>query len=85
MSVEFENEIKEYLLSDRYGRGGKTTGEIANRFKLTNRQCGGYMAALKREGKVFSYTKGTIVFTNFLSRKPEPCVLSNSFYEWIGE
>ena len=77
------DELKEFLYS---GRGhGRVTREIADKFNLTNRTVGGIMGNLKRKGLVFTYTKCTVTLTNFLSRRPEPFVISNSYYEWIGE
>lgn len=77
------NSIREFLLSGR--GGGRFTHEIAQKFKIKNRVVGGIMANLKRRGFIFTYTGGTVIFTNFLSGKPEPCRLSNSYYEWIGD
>ena len=59
---------------------GACTEVIADEFNLTNRQVGSIMAKLKQKGFVITYTKGTIVFTDFMTRKAVPTRLSNSFY-----
>lgn len=68
------------LLTDR--REGLCTEEIAYQLGLTNRQVGGYMSALKRQGKVLTYTKGTIT-VNHLNDRSYRMGLGNSFYELI--
>ena len=82
--MKLTSELQEKLIAFlKTGRNmGRTTCEIGDKFWLTNKQVGGIMGALKRKGIVFTYTKGTIVFSDGIHAKGgSPMRLSNSFYE----
>ncbi|WP_061085211.1 hypothetical protein [Chryseobacterium indologenes] len=81
--MEIQNQIIKFLES-KYDKGA-TTETLAEEFKMTNRQIGSIMGNLKRKGLIHSYTKGVIVFTDFMTRKASPARLSNSYYELIKQ
>lgn len=81
--MEIQQKIIEFLES-KFDKGA-CTETLADEFNLTNRQIGSIMGGLKRKGIIHSYTKGVVVFTDFMTRKPSQTRLSNSYYELIKQ
>jgi Mn-dependent DtxR family transcriptional regulator len=78
------SKIKEQIIEILKEKNGLVTEEIAQRFNLKRKQVGGIMGALKREGRVFTYTKGYVWVTSGIHSKAAPMGLTNSYYELIA-